>query len=76
MERVADHGNLHRAMRVVRRNKGSGGIDGMTVAELEPWLAAHGQALQPAAAGSASRVVQPRAFQHFPAEAWSAPEGR
>jgi hypothetical protein len=46
MERVADLGNLRRAMRVVRRNKGSGGIDGMTVGELEPWLAAHGQALQ------------------------------
>ena len=48
MERVAALGNLHRAMKAVRRNKGAGGVDGMTVDELEPWFAANWKALRDA----------------------------
>jgi RNA-directed DNA polymerase len=48
MERAAGLGNLHRAMKAVRRNKGAGGIDGMTVDELEPWFAANARKLQDA----------------------------
>jgi RNA-directed DNA polymerase len=46
MERIADLGNLHRAMKAVRRNKGAGGVDGMTVEELEPWFAGNLRELQ------------------------------
>jgi len=45
MERVADLGNLHRAMKAVRRNKGAGGVDGMTVNGLPDWFAANWKAL-------------------------------
>ena len=48
MERIANPGNLHRAMKAVRRNKGAGGVDGMTVDELEPWFAANLRKLQDA----------------------------
>ncbi len=45
MERIASLGNLHRAMKAVRRNKGSGGVDGMTVDGLEEWFAANWRVL-------------------------------
>jgi len=38
MERVVERGNLETAWRRVRKNKGSPGIDGMTVDELLPYL--------------------------------------
>ena len=38
MERVVERENAIRALKRVRRNKGSPGIDGMTVDELEPYL--------------------------------------
>jgi len=45
MERVAQMGNLHRAMKAVCRNKGAGGVDGMAVNELPNWLEANGSDL-------------------------------
>ena len=45
MERIAACGNLERAMKAVRANKGAGGADGMTVQELPAWFAANWQAL-------------------------------
>ena len=41
MERVLEHTNLQRALKRVRGNKGSPGIDGMTVDELPEWLKEH-----------------------------------
>jgi group II intron reverse transcriptase/maturase len=38
MERIVERSNLARALKRVRQNKGSGGIDGMTVDELVPYL--------------------------------------
>jgi group II intron reverse transcriptase/maturase len=38
MERVVERGNLKAALQRVRRNKGSAGIDGMSVDELLPYL--------------------------------------
>lgn len=38
MERVVDGGNVKAALRRVKQNKGSPGVDGMTVDELAPWL--------------------------------------
>jgi retron-type reverse transcriptase len=38
MERVIERENATKALKRVRRNKGSPGIDGMTVDELEPYL--------------------------------------
>ncbi|HLL54613.1 MAG TPA: group II intron reverse transcriptase/maturase [Myxococcaceae bacterium] len=38
MERVVERGNVKAAWKRVRQNKGSPGIDGMTVDELLPWL--------------------------------------
>ena len=38
MEQVVDTRNIERAMQRVKRNKGSCGIDGMTVAELPEWF--------------------------------------
>jgi RNA-directed DNA polymerase len=45
IEEVAEPANLSRAMEKVRRNKGAGGVDGMTVGQLPDWFAAHGKAL-------------------------------
>ena len=45
MEKVARLDNLSRAMEKVHRNKGSGGVDGMTVDALPDWFAAHGTEL-------------------------------
>jgi RNA-directed DNA polymerase len=41
MERVCEHGNLNRAYKRVKANRGAPGIDGMTVGELYDWLAEH-----------------------------------
>jgi RNA-directed DNA polymerase len=46
MERVVARGNAEAALKRVRRNKGSPGIDGMTVEELEPHLREHWQAIR------------------------------
>lgn len=45
MERICEPENLNRAYKRVKSNRGSPGIDGMTVAELAPWLKAHGEEL-------------------------------
>jgi RNA-directed DNA polymerase len=41
MERIVLPSNLNAAYRCVKANKGSAGIDGMTVDELSPWLSTH-----------------------------------
>ncbi|MCL1480511.1 MAG: hypothetical protein MH213_03895 [Marinobacter sp.] len=41
MERVLDRDNLRRAFRQVKRNKGSAGIDGMTVDDLTAFVQQH-----------------------------------
>ena len=46
MDRVCAWGNLRRALRKVRSNKGAPGIDGMTVDELGRWLDRHGEELR------------------------------
>lgn len=40
-EAMLSRQNLERALRQVERNKGAPGVDGMTVAELRPWLKTH-----------------------------------
>ncbi len=45
MEQVCDPKNLVRAYRRVRSNKGTPGVDGMTVHELADWLRSHQEAL-------------------------------
>ena len=41
MERVCDRGNLNRAYKRVKANKGAPGIDGKTVEDLREWLSTH-----------------------------------
>ena len=38
LEKVLDRGNLNRAYKRVKANKGASGVDGMTVDEALPWL--------------------------------------
>jgi RNA-directed DNA polymerase len=45
MERVCEPENLNRAYKEVKKNRGAPGIDGMSVAELGPWLGAHKEEL-------------------------------
>jgi RNA-directed DNA polymerase len=45
MERICEHGNLNRAYKRVKANKGAAGIDGMTVEELYDWLKEHKEEL-------------------------------
>ncbi len=46
MERVVERDNAQAALKRVRRNKGSPGIDGMTVGELPRYLAEHWDGLR------------------------------
>jgi len=46
MEVVCDSANLYRAYRAVKSNKGSPGVDGMTVRELEGYLRRHGREIR------------------------------
>ena len=46
LEQILASDNLLRALKQVRKNKGSAGIDGMTVYDLEGWYTAHGEALR------------------------------
>jgi len=46
MERVVERGNVTVAVKRVRQNKGSPGVDGMTVEELPTYLAEHGEAIR------------------------------
>jgi len=46
MEQVVERGNVSRAWKRVRQNKGSPGIDGMTVEELSPYLAENWEGLR------------------------------
>ncbi len=41
LEEVVDYGNLNRAFKRVKRNKGSGGIDEMDVEGLRQWMGTH-----------------------------------
>lgn len=45
MEKVCDRGNLNRAYKRVKANKGSAGVDGMTVQDLRTWLVGHKEEL-------------------------------
>jgi RNA-directed DNA polymerase len=45
MERICDRGNLNRAYKRVKRNRGAPGVDGMTVKELYGWLKGHKEEL-------------------------------
>jgi RNA-directed DNA polymerase len=45
MERICERGNLNRAYKRVKANKGAPGIDGMTVEELYGWLREHKEGL-------------------------------
>ena len=46
MERVLEGGNLRRALKRVRRNEGSPGVDGLTVTELPAYLTRHWSAIR------------------------------
>ena len=46
MEQVVERGNVTAAVKRVRQNKGSPGVDGMTVEELPTYLAEHGEAIR------------------------------
>ncbi len=46
MSEVVERGNVERALKRVKQNKGSPGIDGMTVGELASHLANHWEALR------------------------------
>ena len=41
LERILDRGNLNEVYKRVKRNRGAGGVDGMSVEELGEYLAAH-----------------------------------
>ena len=45
MERVCEAKNLNRAFRRVKMNRGSPGVDSMTVQDLGPWLKANKEEL-------------------------------
>lgn len=45
LERIVDRDNMNKAFKKVKKNKGSGGVDGMETEELLSYLKAHGQDL-------------------------------
>lgn len=45
LEQVVDYRNLRRAYKQVKANKGSGGVDGMSIEEFRSWLGAHHETL-------------------------------
>jgi RNA-directed DNA polymerase len=45
MERICERGNLNRAYKRVKANKGAAGVDGMSVDELYAWLVEHKEGL-------------------------------
>ena len=45
MERICERENLNRAYKRVKQNRGSAGVDGLSVHDLGPWLAAHREEL-------------------------------
>ena len=45
LERILSRGNLNRAYKRVKANKGAPGIDGMTVEDVLPWLRGHREEL-------------------------------
>jgi len=46
LEEILDLGNMVKAYKRVRRNKGAAGMDGMTVEELQPYMQEQGKALK------------------------------
>src|SRR5712691_5617838 len=66
MEEVCDRENLQRAWKRVRRNKGSPGVNGMTIDDAKDYLCEHWPSIRsqllagtlPAAAGQAGRNTQ------------------
>src|SRR5437867_5578915 len=68
MEQVVGRANALAALRRVKQNRGSPGVDGMTVDDLTPYLATHWEAIReqllagtyPAAAGEATGDPQAR----------------
>ena len=46
MEKVVERSNMEAALKRVKRNKGSPGVDGMTVDELHPWLVENWEAVR------------------------------
>jgi RNA-directed DNA polymerase len=63
MERVVERSNLARALKRVRQNEGSAGIDGMPVDELLPYLRAHWAGLREALLAGTSRPSAVRQHQ-------------
>jgi RNA-directed DNA polymerase len=63
MERVVERSNLARALKRVRQNQGSAGIDGMTVDELLPYLREHWAGLREALLAG---TYQPRPVRQHP----------
>ena len=60
MDRIVERSNLARALKRVRQNRGSAGIDGMTVDELAPYLRDHWPGLREALLAG---TYQPRAVR-------------